>query len=241
MRIIKLSMLAAIMLTTGITAVKAQTADEIMEKHINAVGGLDNWNKIKTVKMTGSMSQQGMEISMTQTIDMAKGARLDISVMGMNGYQIVTNTEGWAYMPFMGSTKIDTMKPEMVKGMQKQFDIKGHQLVDYKSNGTKTELAGKDSVNNTLCYKIKCTDKEGNESMCFFDAGSYYLLRTEMKVKANDQEQEVAIVYNNYQKLPEGVVMPMSLTAQGGEITYKTIELNKPVDESIFKPTPVSK
>jgi outer membrane lipoprotein-sorting protein len=241
MKIIKLSMLAAVLLTTGAISVKAQTADEIMDKHAAAIGGVDNWNKIKTVKMVGSMSQQGMEISMTQTIDLAKGARLDISVMGMTGYQIVTNTGGWAYMPFAGSTKIDTLSPEVVKATQNQFDLKGHQMLDYKTKGTKIELAGKDTINNVLCYKMKCTEKDGKESTAYFDATTYYLLRTERMEKMQDQEQEVAIVYNNYQKLPEGVVMPMSVNIAGGEITYKTVELNKPVDASTFVPTPPAK
>ena len=241
MRIIKLSMLAALLLTTGTISVKAQTADEIMDKHAAAIGGVDNWNKIKTVKMVGSMSQQGMEISLTQTIDIAKGARMDISVMGMTGYQIVTNTGGWAYMPFSGSTKIDTLSPEAVKASQDQFDFKGHQMLDYKAKGTKVELAGKDTINNVLCYKLKCTGKDGKESTSYFDANTYYLLRTERTEKIQDQEQEISVVYNNYQKLPEGVVMPMSMNVAGGELTFKSIEINKPIDASTFVPAPPAK
>ena len=238
MRAIKLSMLAAVMFTTGMTVVKAQTADEIMDKHVAAVGGVDNWSKIKTLKMVGGMTQQGYEISMTQTYDLSIGLRVDVSVMGMNGYQIVTNKGGWTYMPMMGSTKIDTMKPDMAKTTWEKMDVKGHQMLDYKSKYAKTELSGKDTINNALCYKIKCTDKDGNESTCYIDATTFYLLRVETKVKVNDEEQEAAVVYNNYQKQDGNIVMPMSVTAQGAEITYKTIEVNKPVDASIFIPTP---
>ena len=124
----------------------------------------------------------------------------------------------------------------MTKTMQKQFDIKSHQLLDYKARGTKAELAGNDTVNNAPCYKVKLTDKDGNESTTFFDIASYYILRTEMKVKSDDGEQEVAVLYSNYKKTPEGIVLPMSMTAQGGEIIYKSIEINKPVDEKIFIP-----
>jgi outer membrane lipoprotein-sorting protein len=237
MKSIKLFLLAGITLSTCITTVKAQTADEIMEKHQKAMGGAA-WENVKTLKMVGSASGQGMEITMTQTIAMGKAARLDMSLMGMSGYFIVTQKEGWMFMPF-GQTnpKVDTMKPEMVKTYQKQFDIKGHQYLDYKTNGTKVEYVGKDTINSIACYKLKITDKDGTETVSCFDAATYYLLRSESKVKTEDGEQEMATVYNNYQKISEGIVMPMSVTTQGAEITYKSIEINKPIDESIFIPT----
>ena len=40
----------------------------------------------------------------------------------------------------------------------------------------------------------------------------------------------------NYTKFPEGIVFPMSLETGGVPLTIKTVEINKPVDESIFKP-----
>ena len=141
-------------------------------------------------------------------------------------------------MPFgQASAKVDTMKPEMVQMYQKQLDVKGNQRMDYKANGGKAEYVGVDTLNNVPCYKVKFTDKDGVESMSYFDKTTYYLLRNETKLKVDDQEQELATSFANYQKMPEGIVMPMSVTAQGAEITFKTIEVNKPVDEKLFVPT----
>src|SRR5271156_1293236 len=102
MKAIKLSILAAMMLTAGITTVKAQTADEIIQKHIDAIGGTDAWNKVTSIKRVGSMSIQGMDISYTVTIVNNKGMRTDFSVMGSNNYMIFTPSEGWMYMPAQG-------------------------------------------------------------------------------------------------------------------------------------------
>ena len=237
MTIFKVSFIAAALLTTGIITTNAQTVDEIMSKHEKAIGGVDNWNKIKTIKEVGSLTQQGMEINMTQTIAFDKAMRMDISVMGQNGWSIVTKKEGWSYMPFMGGQKIDTMKPEAVAAQQKQMDIKGRQMLDYKANGMKAEYVGRDTINSAPCYKVKFTDKDGGESTSFFDCATYYILRTESKIKQNDEEMEVAIAFNNYKPLDGGIVMPMSITAQGVEITFKSIEVNKPVDESLFVPS----
>src|SRR5580704_5992470 len=92
---IKQYLLAAVILTSCLATVQAQTADDILDKHQKAIGGVDNWDKIKTVKMVGTMSQQGMDIDITQTLVMGKAMRVDISMMGMSGFQIVTDKAGW--------------------------------------------------------------------------------------------------------------------------------------------------
>lgn len=216
---------------------KAQNADEIMGKYLSATGGEEGWNKVKTLKMIGSMSQQGMDITITQTVRVGEAMRMDINVAGMNGWQIVTKTGGWMYMPFMGAAKIDTMKPDMAKAAQKQMDFKSSRMLDYKSNGSKLEYTGRDTISSAPCYKIKVTDKEGNEVTSFIDCSTYYLLRTEAKVKQDEQETEVAVAYNNYKKFDEGVVLPMTIIAQGAEITFKTVEINKPIDDKVFIPS----
>jgi hypothetical protein len=235
MKITKLSILAAMMLVTGISAVSAQTAEEIIKKHESAIGGKKSWEELKTLKKTGNLSVQGMEIPITEYLEVNKALRMEFSVMGMSGYQIITNTGGWMLQP--GQTKIDTLKPEMLKMAQKQLDEKAAQFPDYKENGNSAVYTGKDSVENMLCYKIKFTDKDGNVSTSYFDVNTYYLLRTESTVKQDDQEMEVAVTYKDYQKLPEGVVMPMAVSAPMGNIVFKSIEVNKPINDKVFVPS----
>jgi hypothetical protein len=235
MKVIKLSMLASVMLVAGITSVKAQTADEIMEKR-KAASGSENWSKIKTMKINLTMKQQGMDIPMTQTIVVDKAARVDITFMGMNNYQIINGNQGWKYMPIMGSDKVDTMKAEEIATLKEQVDFKKRQTVDYKADGGKAELDGKDTINNTMCYKVKVTDKDGDATTYFIDSKTYYTVRTESTVKKDEQEQEVTTTFDNYQKLDEGIVLPMAITTMGVEVAFKSVEINKPVDESIFKP-----
>src|SRR5579859_2765850 len=101
MSILKLFVLGLSMTIMCITAVNAQSVDEIMDKHAQAIGSVENWNKIKTIQRSGTMNQQGMEIAIKETLVATKALRMDISVMGMSGFQIVTKNKGWVYMPFM--------------------------------------------------------------------------------------------------------------------------------------------
>ncbi len=231
------SIMLAVLLLSGVSTLKAQSVDEVMDKHLKAIGSKEAWNNIKSLKMDGGMSVQGMDVGVVQTMIPGKAMRTDISVMGMNGFTIITKTQGWMYMPFQpGGNKIDTMKPEMVKAAQEQMDLKAKQMFDYKTDGSKTAYLGTDTINKILCYRIKFTDKDANETTCFFDTKNYYLLRTESKVKVEEQEQEVAMAFDNYKTLDGGVVMPMTISTPQGDITFKSIEINKPIDESIFKP-----
>jgi hypothetical protein len=238
MKALKLSILSGMMLTAGLTTVKAQTADEIIQKHIDAIGGTDTWNKITSIKRVGSMSIQGMDIGYTQTVVNDKGMRTDISAMGMNGYIIVTPKEGWMYMPMQGMDKVTPIPPEQMKMFGDKLNTKASMIAD-KSGIAKSEYVGKDTINNVPCLKVKITDNDGNVQTDFFEASTYYLLRTEMTAKTADGEQEAAVSFSDFKKQPEGIVIPMTMTSPMGvgDITVKSVEINKPVSDDMFKPT----
>ena len=236
MKSIRISVLAAALVFANCINTKAQTADEVISKHITAVGGLDNWKKITSIKMTGGINAGGMDIPVTITKVSGKAMKVEFTVNGMTGYQILTKTEGWAYSPFQGQTKPEAMTAEDVKESQDQLDAQG-ELMDYKAKGYKVEYLGKDDVEGTECYKLKVTLAGGKQENVFIDASTYYLIRTVAKVKADGKEVEVTSNFSNFQKLPEGIVFPMSMESMTGPINFKTIEINKPVDENIFKPT----
>src|SRR6478735_2800266 len=113
MKTIKLAFLSAALL--GAIGTFAQTADEVVDKYLLAIGGKENWKKVNTVITEGTMQVQGADVTIVSTAVHGKGNRQDISVMGMTGYQIMTPTEGWSFMPFQGQTQAEPATAEMVK------------------------------------------------------------------------------------------------------------------------------
>ena len=101
----------------------AQTADEIINKHITAIGGAENWKKINSMVMDASIKAQGAEIKVTRTQIHNKAMRMDIAVAGMNGYQILTQTAGWGYMPFAGQTKAEPTTIHPVKFLHRLLSL----------------------------------------------------------------------------------------------------------------------
>ena len=220
--------------TVGFTY--AQTADEIVNKHIEAIGGTDAWKKVNSMVTTGTLKMQGAEIPISLTVLNGKGSRQDITVMGMNGYQIVTPTQGWKFMPFQGQKEVEPITADDLKEAQDELDVQGS-LVDYKTKGHTVELLGTDDVDGVDAFKLKETLKSGKTQTIFIDPKTYYIIRVISKQKANGNEVDVTTNVSNYQKLPEGIMVPLSIGLPSGEMVISKVEINKPIDENIFKPS----
>jgi hypothetical protein len=227
-----LALAAAAMIS--MQASQAQTADDVVNKYIEALGGKEKLMSLKSVKMTGGLSVQGMDIGITVTILNGVGSRNDISVPGMGeGYQIMTPTKGWSYMPFQGQTSPEEVSEDRVKSSQAQLDLQGA-LLGYKEKGHQVELLGKETVDGAECFKLKLTNKNGKVSTLFIDTKTYYRIKSISTTNINGEDTEIETSYSDFRKTPEGFVFPFSQTTPNGPITYSSIEVNKPVDESIF-------
>ncbi len=216
-------------------AAQAQSVDEIVKKHCESMGGNAAWKSVTSLKYIGSVNAQGMDIPISRTIVAGKGMRQDIEVMGMKGYSILTTTAGWNYMPWGGQTKAEPITADDVKQGQSELDITD-ELFDYTAKGSKLEMVGKDDVEGTECLKLKLTEKSGQVAFLFVDPSNYYVIRQVQKVKANGQEQEVTVNMSNFQKLPEGIVVPMTIGTGQGDFKVNKVEVNTIKDDSIFKP-----
>ena len=85
----------------GSFAASAQTADDIVAKYVTAMGGAEKLSSLKTVKMEGNMSTQGIDIALTVTKKQLAGMRLDLDIMGTSNFQMATPEKGWIFMPIM--------------------------------------------------------------------------------------------------------------------------------------------
>jgi len=236
-RISKMLTLAAVAVASSFSAF-AQTAEEVVAKSVTAIGGADAWRKVTTMKMTGAVNAQGMEIPVTITQEHMKGFRMDITVMGMNGYQIITPTAGWSFMPFgNGQTAPEPMTAEQVKMAADQLDLQSD-FVDYAKKGSTIELQGKEDVEGTECWKVRLVKKSGTETVYYIDPATNFIVRSVTKVKVDGKDEEAIVNYSNYQPVAgAGVTMPMTIDQGMGPVEIKTVEVNKPVEAKTFQPS----
>lgn len=211
----------------------AQTADDVIDKYITAMGGKEKMMSLTSVKMTGSFNVQGTDVSVVVTKKQGVGYRLDLSVMGTDNYQLVTPSKGWIFMPIQGQTAPEEMPEDVYKSGQNQMDLQGA-FVNYKEKGHTIEMAGKETVDGTECYKLKVTFKNGNKTDYFIDTKTNRLYKTNTKVNANGEEIDAYTVFSNYKQV-DGFWFAFTTTSTRGETNYEKIEANVAVDDSVFK------
>ncbi len=216
---------------------RGQTAESILELHCKAIGGIEKWNKVTTIKMSGVCTYPGSEFTVTKTISTGRAMRIDNNFNGTKTFQVLTIHNGWVGFPYQGSDKVDTIREENAKLYWPEIDMKDNQLLTYTSTGMKWEYAGTDTIESKPCYVIKYRDPHGHRYTSFFDTHTYYLLRTETTITTEDQDKEYFVSYGNY-KEQNGIMLPTSIATPNGKTNYDKIEINVPVDESFLKPLP---
>lgn len=218
----------------SIQSVKAQTADEVIDKYVTALGGKEKILSLKSVKKVGSLNVQGMDVGLTVTRVQGVGSRNDISVPGMGeGFQVVNPIKGWDFMPFMGQASPEEVSVDKLKSSFSLLDIQGS-LVNYKEKGSQVEMSGKEKVENAECYKLKLTDKQGVISTLFIDSKSNYLIKSIITAKSSNGDINTELSFGDFKKTDEGYIFPFSEVMEKGTIIFTSIETNKPVDEKIF-------
>ena len=185
--------------------------------------------------MDGSLKANGADIAIKVYGAQNKGTRQNITVGGMTGYDIITPTEGWSFMPFQGQTKPEAKTADELKSTLDDLDLQGN-LLDYKAKGHTIEYLGKEDVEGTECFKLKVTRKTSGEQTYFIDPASYLIVRLISKVQVAGQERESTVDFSDYSDV-DGLKMPYSISPQFGNITISNIQVNAPVDDSLFKPS----
>ena len=234
MRILQPILTTCILLLT-LSATNAQTVDDIIDKNISATGGRDAWKKITSMRQEGEIDANGTKIAIRLEAVQDKGVRQTMQVAGMSGWVITTPDKGWSFFPWQGQMKAEAMTPEDVSVAQDDMDLQGI-LVDYKAKGHKAEYLGTDDFEGTECYKIKITEKSGKIITYYIDPSNYFIIHSETITRTNGREAHSASDYSNYKKLPEGIWMPMTISAFGSPFKLKKVEINTTIDENLFKP-----
>jgi hypothetical protein len=226
--------LSLAILSLASSALFSQNLEEIVKKHIEAIGGKENWAKVKSIKMESTVKANGADVKVTIYQVDKKAMRQNIALMGMEGYSILTNTEGWVYMPFQGQTKPEAMTADDVKKSQDGLSIQDD-FITYKELGKKLQLIGKDDVDGTECFKLKMTDKDKSETTYYIDPSNYYVIKETNKMTMDGKEMENSTTYSNYKKLPEGIVFAYTIGGGWGNSEITALTINPKIEESLFK------
>ena len=227
--------IAFLVFLCGVWIVRAQTADEIIEKYIQAMGGREKLELIQASILEGKVQAMKQEIPIKFTSIKEKGYRMDMEIMGMKLWTIATPDTGWTYMPMQGAPVIKPMPKEVIAESRSQFYPAGP-LLDYKKIGLAIEYLGMDDVDGKDCYKLKSTSKEGKISYFLIDPTTNYLVRVSAKKTIMGKEMEIVTDFSDFRKLESGTVFPHKMISPNGEVQVIKITINPDIDEKILVP-----
>ncbi|HTB51407.1 MAG TPA: hypothetical protein VK718_01430 [Ferruginibacter sp.] len=229
----------------------AQTVDDVIAKYITARGGKDKLVAVKSIYMEGIRQMMGTDHVVKVTKEQNKLSRIDFEMGTQTGFTVVTPTEAWFYIPFRSPNPFP-LPADAVAGMQTDLDIAGP-LVDYAAKGHTVELLGKDTTNGDSCYKIKLTAKNGKIIYYWISTKTNLLVASAQTSSGmfgssskKDPNALIITFYKDYSSV-NGIQFPHTITIKttsgenggGGSTTFDVIQLNSPVDSSMFKHTPV--
>jgi len=226
-------------------AASAQTADEIVEKHLTAIGGRAALGKLKSRSATGTITLStpggdasgSIEILNREPNKLRTLIKVDLSSLGAG--QLVIDQR------FDGKTGY------VLDNLQGNRDITGNlldnlrngsfpnPLMNYKQLGATATVSGKEKVGDRDAYVLVLEPVSGSVVRHYIDAESYLLVKVVVKVNVPQIGGEVEQTTNflDYRDV-DGVKLPFQANAtsavQNYSIHLTKVEHNVQIDDSLF-------
>jgi outer membrane lipoprotein-sorting protein len=233
-RILFLSLACLTGLVTGVMGVSAQSAQQIVAKYLEALGGKEKLQSINSLYIEGvGVLENGTKVGVKTWRVYDRLYRQEISLPGGNMVIVVTPRQGWSFSPET-SGLFKPLTDEQFRTLKPAIDPAGP-LVDYNAKGNKIELAGKDTVQGQECYKIKVYYPSGMSAMYFIDEKTWYILRETHKSE-DESGGNTTIDYKDYKIIPGGYIFPYTIiiSRYGAKISVEKVQINSTINTDVL-------
>jgi hypothetical protein len=237
--------LTALLLGAAAVPAAAQDAQSLVAKNLEARGGEAALSAITSVKFHGrSIAPGGFELTYDETRERvspsAAADRLDLTIQGLDLVQAYDGRGGgWRINPFQGRKDPEKMSDDEARALADGALIEGPLLAS-RTDGSRVEYLGRDDFEGTLAYKLRVTQKDGDQFTYWLDPDTYLEIKVEEKRKVRGAEQTSESALGDYEKVA-GVYFPMSVESwsqgqdnQRQQTIIATGEANVPVPADYF-------
>ncbi|MEW6322781.1 MAG: hypothetical protein AB1635_17050 [Acidobacteriota bacterium] len=237
--------LAACLISLLASPALAQTADDIIERSLTALGGRAAHAKITSRLAKGEIVLATPAGDIPGTIEISNAApnksrsviSADLSAFGAGPLVIdqrFNGTAGYVLDSLQGNREITGAQLDNMKSSS--FP---HPFLAYMANGTTATLKGKEKVGDREAYVVVFDPPAGSDVRQYIDAETFLPMKSVVTVSipqlGRDVEQTSEIL--EYRDV-DGVKVPVRIRSfsevQGFTITIKTVEHNVTLDEALF-------
>jgi outer membrane lipoprotein-sorting protein len=221
----------------GYAAAQTPSVDELVAKNLAARGGEAKLKALTSVRLTGSVSVQGMDMPMTVLTKRPNKMKQEMTMQGQKMVQAFDGQTVWGINPMMGSTAPRVVEGPAADALKAQSLFDGP-LVGYKERGDALEVVGPADVEGAKTWKLKLTRQDGKSMHIFIDADTGLEKQWTATMDQNGLTMEIQTLITDYQPT-DGVMVARSMRSlMGGQqvaaVKFATVEFNVPVDDSEF-------
>lgn len=240
----RLTVASLLLLLSG-RAAAAQTADELIEKTIAALGGRAAHAKLSSRSTTGTIvlatpagEIKGTIETLTASPNKSRSLiKADLSALGAGELvvdQRFNGTAGYVLDSLQGNRD---MAPGQVANMRNSSFP--HPFLTYKELGSTAALSGKEKVGTRDALVIVMTPKAGSPVRTYIDAETFLPLKNMVKVEVPQLggELEQTTEFSDFRDV-DGVKVPFliksSSSVQSFTVTTTAVQHNVKVDDALF-------
>jgi hypothetical protein len=225
-------------------AAAAQTVDEIIEKHLAAVGGRAALGKVTSRVISGTITISTPAGEFSGPIEVMNQApnktrtliNLDLSAVGVGKITVdqrFDGVTGYAIDTLQGNRDITGDQLEMMR-----LGYFPSPLLNYKENGITPELAGKEKIGDREAYVLVLTSKTGPPIRQYFDATSFELVRQVVKANIPPLGEFEQTTDLSDEREVDGIKVSHKLVAtspaQNFTVTIDKVQHNGALDQTLF-------
>jgi zinc protease len=222
----------------------AQTADEIIEKSIAAMGGRAAHEKIKSRVMTGQLTIGTPAGDIAGSVDMYGAVpnkqrtviKADLTQFGAGQLLIdqrFDGTNGYALDSMQGNREITG---DQLNNMRAQSFP--HPFLNYKASGASVKLGANEKINGRDMYVLTFEPAVGSPIKTYIDAATFLPARSVITADVPQMGKIEQTVDPTDFRDVDGVKVPFKMTLsnamQNISMTFSKVEHNVTLDDKMF-------
>ncbi len=230
--ILRLAAALLVLLAPLPAAAEQPTAEQILGRALQALGGEKRLSEIETREATGRIEVSGLVGEYSSWGQADNKLRIDIDLKVIRVDRAFDGTSGWErrndiVAPLVGAALAPFARSALF-----------NPLLSYRESAVPVTLAGRERVGDREAWVLEFTPAAGSPERFYIDTETSVLLQETRTSSRPDGDVELVISYSDYRRV-EGVMVPFSIiTERPGQVQTVTLaeyRVNQPQPEGLYE------